>query len=154
MSWKCWTARLLIVALAIPAFGGCKQQLFLEPGDYKDAVSAGLPKDLEKNAHQVIVPPVIDPHALPSTVNDPMRPPRYITLKECIAVALEQGNEWGRVWEKERHPSQFQFRSRWPGDGFHPRIRTQSGVSGGGYRALAVEVRRPLDHLDVVAEER
>ena len=31
----------------------------------------------------------------PATVLDPNRPARYITLKECIAIALEQGNIGG-----------------------------------------------------------
>jgi outer membrane protein TolC len=96
MSLKRWAARLLIGALATPAFGiGCKQQLFLEPGDYKDAVQAGLPPALERNVHSAILPPTVDQNVEPATVNDPKRPPRYITLKECVAVALEQGSDGG-----------------------------------------------------------
>lgn len=96
MSWNRWTARVLVGLLAVVAFGGCKQQLFLEPGDYAAAVTANLPRNLETNPHDAITPsPVnrIDPVAEgPSNVLDPTRPARYVTLKECIAVALEQGN--------------------------------------------------------------
>ena len=47
MSWNRWTARVLGGTLALAAAGGCKQQLFLDPGDFQGAVTAGLPKVLE-----------------------------------------------------------------------------------------------------------
>lgn len=90
--WTRWTARIVVGLLAMPAFGGCKQQLFLDPGDYQDAVKYGVPKALEVNPHGAIVPPLIDPHTSPAHVLDPSRPPRFIALKECIAIGLEQGN--------------------------------------------------------------
>lgn len=87
-----WAKRVLGGLLALSAFGGCKQQLFLEPGDYQEVVKNGLPKALGDNPHDTIFPPVVDAKGSPSTVLDPARPPRYITLKECIAIALEQGS--------------------------------------------------------------
>ena len=95
--WTRWTARVLVGLLAIPAFGGCKQQLFLEPGDYQDAVKYGVPAALQANPHEAIVPPVVDPKVVVATVIDPNRPPRFLALKEAIAVALEQGNDGGGV---------------------------------------------------------
>src|SRR5262245_54294890 len=91
MNWNRWAARILVGLLALPVFGGCKQQLFLEPGDYADAVNKNLPKGLATDPHSIIVPPLVDPKMKPADVLDPNRPPRYITLKECIAIALEQG---------------------------------------------------------------
>jgi outer membrane protein TolC len=82
-----------LVAVALAGLVGCKQQLFLEPGDYVHAVTANLPPNLETNPHAAITPPVVDKHGPdPATVLDPTRPPRFVSLKECIAVALEQGN--------------------------------------------------------------
>src|SRR5262249_36160396 len=95
MSWNRWMARALIGLLALPVFGGCKQQLFLEPGDYADAVKSNLPKGLATDPHGIIVPPLVDPKVKPADVIDPVRPARFITLKECIAIGLEQGNDGG-----------------------------------------------------------
>jgi outer membrane protein TolC len=65
----------------------------MEPGDYKDAVMQQLPAGLEERPHEAITPSVVQRIGNgPATVLDPDRPPRYITLKECIALALEQGN--------------------------------------------------------------
>src|SRR5437868_13425087 len=93
MSWNRWTARVLGGVLALSGLGGCKQQLFMEPGDYSDAVRLNLPKNLETNPHDAILPPLVDrPDRGPATVIDPSRPARYLTLRECVAIALEQGN--------------------------------------------------------------
>jgi outer membrane protein TolC len=90
-----WTERVLrcLVLAALAGLVGCKQQLFLDPGDYADMTTVGLPPAMQTNPHQTITPPVIEPTVTPpATVMDPNRPPRYVTLKECIAIALEQGN--------------------------------------------------------------
>jgi outer membrane protein TolC len=93
MSWNRWTTRVLGGVLAVTALGGCKQQLFLDPGDYQEAVTAKLPKALETDPRGAMVPPLIERIGNgPATVLDPSRPARYMTLKECIAIALEQGN--------------------------------------------------------------
>ena len=93
MSWNRLTARVLGGLLALTALGGCKQQLFLEPQDITDAHRpANLPPHLETNSHDAITPGGVDAVRAPATVLDPDRPARYMTLRECIAIALEQGN--------------------------------------------------------------
>lgn len=101
MKRKRWKARLVGGLLGLAALGGCKQQLFLEPADYQDAVEAGPKarlKLLEEGPADPIVPmSIVAPGANPATVLDPARPPRFVTLKELIAVALEQGNIGGQA---------------------------------------------------------
>jgi outer membrane protein TolC len=87
-----WKGRILGGLLALVPLGGCRQQLFLEPADYQDALKAGPLAQLESSVSESIVPPTIQPGTAPPTVVDPTRPPRYVTLKECVAIALEQGN--------------------------------------------------------------
>ncbi len=92
MSRKRWIKRCLAGLLAFGSGAGCKQQIFMDPQDYQAAVFAGLPKGLEYNAHEVITPANATTGKSPATVLDPDRPARNISLKECIAIALEQGN--------------------------------------------------------------
>ena len=87
-----WAARVVGGLLAAAALGGCKQQLFLEPADYKEAIRAGIPGKLETDPRDAISPSIVTPGPGPATVLDPSRPPRYISLKECIAIAVERGN--------------------------------------------------------------
>jgi outer membrane protein TolC len=78
---------------ALTGLAGCKQQLFLDPADMQQAVTAGLPRNLEINPHDVIKPPTVTMLGnKPADVLQPMRPPRPVTLRECIAVGLDQGN--------------------------------------------------------------
>jgi outer membrane protein TolC len=98
MMWKRWTKQLLSGLIGLTLLGsqnGCKQQLFLEPADYKEAMKAGPSNRLEIDAASPIVPGNVVSAAAPATVLDPERPTRDITLKECIAIALEQGNVGG-----------------------------------------------------------
>ncbi|VTU00265.1 outer membrane efflux protein : Outer membrane efflux protein OS=Rhodopirellula sp. SWK7 GN=RRSWK_02756 PE=4 SV=1: OEP [Gemmataceae bacterium] len=89
-----WTQRILAGVLAVGAAGGCKQHVFMEPADYKDAVMSALPRGLETEPHSTITPSVVDPVTPggPGDVINTVRPSRMVTLKECIAIALEQGN--------------------------------------------------------------
>jgi outer membrane protein TolC len=87
-----WTGRILGGLLALAPATGCKRQIFLEPADYKTALEAGTLGKLEMAPGDAITPPVIQPGQSPATVLDPERPAKYLTLKECVAVALEQGN--------------------------------------------------------------
>ncbi|MBN9523361.1 TolC family protein, partial [bacterium] len=91
--WAALVLRLCVLA-GLGGVVGCKQQLFLDPADYTAAVTANLPPHLESNPHSAIMPPVVDRLGGidPAHVLDPTRPARYITLRECIALALEQGN--------------------------------------------------------------
>ncbi|MDY3559216.1 TolC family protein [Gemmata sp. JC673] len=93
MSRSRWFKRALAGVLTISAAGGCKQQLFMEPGDYKDAAQLALPKSLEANPHGTVAPGQVDKLGGPvNTVTDFVRPPRMMKLSECIALAMEQGN--------------------------------------------------------------
>lgn len=97
MSRYCWTTLVLriFVLAGLGGVVGCKQQLFIDPADYAKTVTANLPPYIESNPHAAIMPPVVDRLGGglgPATVLDPSRPPRFMTLRECIAMALEQGN--------------------------------------------------------------
>lgn len=84
-------ARLL--TLTVIGALGCRQQLFMEPADQERAYNGALDtKRLETHPHDPIAPSVLPAGQPPATVLDPTRPARNVTLKECIAIALEQGN--------------------------------------------------------------
>jgi outer membrane protein TolC len=99
MSRKRWIKRILAGILTMGAAGGCKQQVFMEPQDYRDAVTNTLPRDFENRPNEPILPGnVIGPNTRkPVDVLDPDRPARMMTLRECIALALEQGNVGNQV---------------------------------------------------------
>lgn len=81
-------------AALVAAFGtvGCTQRVYLpEPDAQHLTKSQGLPANLETNPHATLVPEARTTPA-PSTVDDPDRPIRYMSLAEAIAIALEQGN--------------------------------------------------------------
>ncbi|OWK47448.1 TolC family protein [Fimbriiglobus ruber] len=92
MKRKRWTMRLVGVLLVLAGLGGCKQQLFIEPGDYRQALDSAKIDELARTPHEPILPSTIKPGTPPATVLDPSRPPRYATLKELIAIAMENGN--------------------------------------------------------------
>jgi outer membrane protein TolC len=69
---------------------GCSQPCFLTEKDYNQyCLLNGLPRDLESTSAVAATPPL--PPDIPGTVEDPERPPRYISLQEAIAIALQQG---------------------------------------------------------------
>src|SRR5262249_20984879 len=89
MRWKS-TDIGLIAAMAIAL--GCKQQCFLYECDSTEAYRRlGLTPQLENDPTPSIVPSV-GSMAKPPTINDSERPPRYISLAEAIAMALEFGD--------------------------------------------------------------
>jgi len=92
-----WTGRLVAGLLGITALGGCTKQTFLEPSDYQGALNNANLAKLESQPADPITTPLVSPSntAAPATVLDPSRPPRYLTLKESIAIGLEQGNLGG-----------------------------------------------------------
>ena len=94
MSRKRWIKRILAGVLALGASGGCKQQLFLDPSDYRDAVLNTLPPGMEDRPHDPVFAATVGKLGSqgPADVLDPNRPAKMMTLKECIAIALEQGN--------------------------------------------------------------
>src|SRR5262245_12272566 len=110
-----WIKRVFAGVLAMAGAGGCKQQIFMEPGDYQDFVKVGLPKSLETNPHGPIVPGSVEGLSVPATVMDFVRPPKYITLRECIAIALEQGNvgqQGGQFGSKDENIARFPVSGR------------------------------------------
>jgi outer membrane protein TolC len=88
-----WNARLAAVAMLMAGLIGCRQQCFMTEADFlqsKNSVSLS-PPGLEYDPHAAITPGQLNSPP-PTTVNDLNRPIRYISLQECIAIALEQGN--------------------------------------------------------------
>src|SRR5205807_1569716 len=55
------------------------------------ALKLGAPPDLDTNIGATVQPAVKDMPPVPSTVDSPDRPPRYLSLPEALAIALEQG---------------------------------------------------------------
>jgi outer membrane protein TolC len=88
---KRWKHRLAGLLMGSAALAGCKQPLFIAECDYNRCAIPNLPTAFETDPHAAITPGPADIPA-PSTTQDPDRPPRYISLAECIAIALEQGN--------------------------------------------------------------
>jgi len=90
-----WKARIVGGILAVcgtTGMTGCKQQMFLEPADWKEAIRPEIPASLETSPHDPIVPASAISGTSPATVLDPKRLLRPISLKEAIAIAIEQGN--------------------------------------------------------------
>lgn len=147
MSRSRWFKRALAGVLTVSAAGGCKQQLFMEPGDYTDAIKVALPKTLDTDPHAPIVPGQVDKQAPINTVIDFVRPARNMTLRECVAIALEQGNVGSQS------PQQFGIKN----EAIDQFSGGQSGVVAGtdAIRAFAVdparqaaEVERALSRFD------
>ncbi|MBA4191425.1 MAG: hypothetical protein C0467_25885 [Planctomycetaceae bacterium] len=123
---KRWAKRILAGLLAIGSAGGCKQRVFMEPADYKDAVMNALPRGLESEPHSTLTPSQVDPVTPggPGDVLNTSRPARMVTLQECIAIALEQGNTGSQV------PTNFGFKTE--------SIETLSGRTIGGSDSIKV----------------
>src|SRR5262245_20460754 len=83
--WKVWA-----MGLALALACGCAQPCFLHEVDYEEFRHLHLPAAETDPKLAVTPPPVTVPE--PTSVNDPERPPRYLTLAEAIAIALQQGN--------------------------------------------------------------
>lgn len=78
------------LALILAGALGCKQQCFLTECDYEHYCNIGLTKRLECDPTVSIQPATLTVPT-PATVLDPERKPRYLSLAEAIALALEQG---------------------------------------------------------------
>lgn len=84
----------LTAVLVLAALSGCTRTCYMTEADLQSSSSAmanSLPRDLESNPHDAICPGAPNP-GKPTTVIDTDRPQRFISLSECIAIALEQGN--------------------------------------------------------------
>jgi outer membrane protein TolC len=87
MSWKNW---LIGLALAVPGISGCRQQSFLTEPDYHDFRALAHVVALESDPDFLMTPlPGTTPP--PTTVDDTQRAVRYLSLREAIAIALENG---------------------------------------------------------------
>ncbi|MFO0801129.1 MAG: TolC family protein [Gemmataceae bacterium] len=146
-SWTTLALRICVLA-GLGGVVGCKQQIVFEPGDHAKVMTASLPPNLESNVHDAIMPPLVDrPGGSlgPATVLDPTRPPRFMTLRECIAIALEQGNVGSQ------NPNQFGFGSeQLPGFNFGVNNSTDSiraFAIDPGYNQASIE--RSLSRFDV-----
>ncbi|GIW80597.1 MAG: hypothetical protein KatS3mg105_2404 [Gemmatales bacterium] len=81
---------LCMSLLAAVVFSGCKQQCFMTECDYNYYMDRGIAQ-LENDPTISIVPATSDSPA-PATVLNPEREIRYLTLREAIATALENGS--------------------------------------------------------------
>jgi outer membrane protein TolC len=71
---------------------GCKNQIFLAEKDLNAVqLSSGLP-EFDRDPREIIVPHLDAAAPTPADVNQPDRPPRYLTLQEAMAIALENGS--------------------------------------------------------------
>lgn len=145
MSRSRWIKRALAGVVAFSTAAGCKQQLINSPADYSEAIKLAPRGALETNPHGPILPPTVDKMDTPPTVSDFVRPPRYMTLRECVALSLEQGNVGGQ------NPNNFGLKNEI--------IDSFGGRNVGGTDAIrafaidpaiaAAEVERSLSRFDV-----
>jgi outer membrane protein TolC len=85
-----WKQVVVCLAVTFAAISGCKQQCFLYECDYQHYQDIGLPASVECDPKSDI-PPIAHNIPAPPTILDPDRPPRFLSLAETIAMALEQG---------------------------------------------------------------
>jgi outer membrane protein TolC len=89
-----WNAVAFILAFAFLTATGCAQRCWVTEHDYKEFFDRnGLPPNLPTDVTLASRP--IDEYADlsdPATVDFPERRPRYISLAECVAIALERGS--------------------------------------------------------------
>ncbi len=88
MAWKIGFTGL---ALAVLTTFGCQQQTFLTEADYHAYRDLALPPCLEESDQIKGVVPSAGTVPPPTTVDDTQRKPRYLSLREAIAIALERG---------------------------------------------------------------
>src|SRR5262249_54800400 len=101
MRWITVTSALaLIMVLTL----GCKQQVFMTTGDLEHYRRMGLPADLACNPAASNDAGLAERIPKVTTVDDPERKERPISLAECISLALEnsgsangQGGGTGRT---------------------------------------------------------
>ncbi len=91
MRWKKWLGGGL--ALILAASAGCKQNCYLTECDVNKYVANGsLPSGAEGDPTLGVTPSPAAQVPRPSTVDEPERPIRYMSLAEAIAISLQQGN--------------------------------------------------------------
>ncbi len=85
-----WRAKLLGLGLLLCLAAGCKQPMFIAEKDLQ-RLGDMLPANLEKDP-MTTIRPTLDSVPTPPNVDNPDRPPRYISLEEMIAISLENGS--------------------------------------------------------------
>jgi outer membrane protein TolC len=103
-----WLLRSGGFLLAVSLVTGCNHQCFLSKEDYNNAHSALLPASMEAD-YSVGSTPLTALTAAPPTVNNPDRPPRYLSLQEAIAIALENGTASTRTLQGANGPGSGTF---------------------------------------------
>src|SRR5437899_187127 len=90
MRWKAVAGWLAFVSMVV---SGCQQKVFLTETDLNNYSPKGMPTGLESDLSQssVIVANRATNTNAPATPLHPERDIRYVSLSECIAIALEQG---------------------------------------------------------------
>ncbi|MBO0697538.1 MAG: TolC family protein, partial [Zavarzinella sp.] len=86
--WHKWVVAAVLAATG--GLAGCTKPLYMTPETQTLATSVGLPPDLATNPGLTHIPDVSD-HKAPATILDANREPRYMTLQEAMAIALERG---------------------------------------------------------------
>lgn len=90
---KRWFACGLMLAATYFGAAGCARQCFLSE---HDLMNPGLVGHLEQADAGTSLPPLTGGSAPPPNVDFPERPPRFLSLQEAIAIALESGTASGR----------------------------------------------------------
>jgi outer membrane protein TolC len=90
--WAWRVAGLFLLGQSVFPATGCKQQVFVTERDLEHYRAIGLPQGLETDPQPAVIPTQVANAPAPATVLDSEREPRYITLAEAIAIALEHGN--------------------------------------------------------------
>ena len=86
-----WNAAIVSSVFLLVLLQGCAQQCFMTEKDFDATLnSVGLSPRLESE-NTAGLKPLVEDIAAPTTVLDAERPPRYLTLSEAIAYALENG---------------------------------------------------------------
>ena len=88
--WRKWMGTAALVAGAA-GLGGCTRPLYMTPETQHLVSSVGIPPDLATSPAVAGIPDVSG-HSAPPTVLDANREPRFMTLQEAMAIALERGN--------------------------------------------------------------
>jgi outer membrane protein TolC len=101
MRWLAATGGLVVAMCLV---SGCTRQCFVAKDAYDDAHSSMLlPTSMDRD-YTLGTTPLSGPTATPATVLTPDRPPRYLSLQEAIAIALENGTASTRTLQGANGP--------------------------------------------------
>jgi outer membrane protein TolC len=85
------SCRRLVTMIALGTIAlGCERQCYLSQADFNNAQIRGMPPRLECDTLVSTLPPHGSTPA-PTTVDETQRAPRYLSLHEALAIALENG---------------------------------------------------------------